>query len=186
MTRNQPDAAHPVLIVEDDDLMRLSLEDRLRLEGFEVVVAATVAGARRELTYGARPSLVITDVRLPDGNGAEVFESCRTSMPGVPVIVMTAFGAVADAVRLVKAGALDYLEKPFNLDELVETVRSTVAGPDGGDDRGLRTSVEEAERTTITEALVRNDWAITRTAQALGISRKNLWEKMRRYRIERL
>ncbi len=46
--------------------------------------------------------------------------------------------------------------------------------------------MEEAERTTITEALVRNDWAITRTAQALGISRKNLWEKMRRYRIERL
>jgi len=57
------------------------------------------------------------------------------------------------------------------------------AGP--GEERGLRGSVEEAERTAIREALVRNDWAISKTAQFLGISRKNLWEKMRRYQIGR-
>jgi DNA-binding NtrC family response regulator len=61
----------------------------------------------------------------------------------------------------------------------------TVSDADLGDERGLRGSVEEAERTTIVEALVRNDWAISKTAQFLGISRKNLWEKMRRYYIDR-
>ncbi len=62
---------------------------------------------------------------------------------------MTAFGSVADAVRLVKAGALDYLEKPFNLDDLVETVRMTVSDADDRGERGLRGSVEEAERAAI-------------------------------------
>ena len=53
------------------------------------------------------------------------------------------------------------------------------------DERGLRGGIEESERTAILEVLVRNDWAISKTAQFLGISRKNLWEKMRRYRIAR-
>jgi DNA-binding NtrC family response regulator len=98
---------------------------------------------------------------------------------------MTAFGTVADAVRLVKAGALDYLEKPFNLDELVETVRMTLTATDSSDERELRSSVEDAERAAIVEALNRCNWAVSKTAGALGISRKSLWEKMRRYRIER-
>jgi two-component system response regulator AtoC len=183
VSRNQPDAVGPILIVEDDELMRVSLEDRFRLEGFAVVTAATVEGARLRLEGGVRPSLVLTDVRLPDGNGIAIFDLCRTTLPGTPIIVMTAFGSVADAVRLVKAGALDYVEKPFDLDGLVETVRMTVS--DSGGERGLRGSVEEAERAAILEALVRNGWAISRTADSLGISRKNLWEKMRRYRIER-
>jgi DNA-binding NtrC family response regulator len=185
VSRSRPDAAHPILIVEDDELMRLSLEDRFRLEGFAVVAAGTVEGARLRLEGGVRPSLVLTDVRLPDGSGIAVFDLCRATLPGVPVIVMTAFGSVADAVRLVKAGALDYVEKPFNLDDLVETIRMTVSGEEGSGERGLRGSVEEAERAAILEALVRNGWAISRTADVLGISRKNLWEKMRRYRIER-
>lgn len=185
MPRDRPDRVHPILIVEDDELVRVSLADRLRLEGFAVSTAVTVDGARRELAKAPRPDLVITDIRLPDGSGAEVFEQCHVDFPGVPVIIMTGFGSVADAVRLVKAGALDYLEKPFNLDELVDTVRTTVRGSDLGDEPGLRSSVEGAERTAILEALVRNDWAISKTAQLLGISRKSLWAKMRRYRIVR-
>ena len=157
--------------------MRVSLEDRFRLEGFTVATAATLDGARRELASTPRPSLVITDVRLPDGSGAEIFELCRKNLPGVPVIIMTGFGSVADAVRLVKAGALDYLEKPFNLDDLVETVRMTVSDADLGDERGLRGSIEEAERIAILEALVRNDWAISKTAQSLGISARTCGRK---------
>lgn len=185
MRRDRSDSNHPILIVEDDELLRISLEDRFRFEGFAVATAATVDGARRELANTPHPSLVITDVRLPDGNGAEVFELCRQNLPGVPVIIITGFGSVADAVRLVKAGALDYLEKPFNLDDLVETVRMTISDSDVSDEGGLRGSIAAAERNAILEALVRNDWAISKTAQVLGISRKNLWEKMRRYRIGR-
>jgi len=173
------------MIVEDDELMRLSLSDRLVLEGFGVIGAATVDGARLLLSHGPRPSLVITDVRLPDGNGAQVFEMCRMRLPGVPVIIMTAYGSVADAVRLVKAGALDYLEKPFDLDHLVETVHSAMAPPEPVDHRDLRDSVGDAERSAIVDALERNGWAIAKSANQLGISRKSLWERMRRHGIGR-
>lgn len=117
MPQKQLNNGHTILIVEDNELMRLSLTDRLSLEGFAVLDAATVDGVRLLLSHGPKPSLVITDVRLPDGNGAQIFEMCRSRLPGVPVIIMTAYGSVADAVRLVKAGALDYLEQPFNLDQ---------------------------------------------------------------------
>ena len=173
------------MIVEDDELMRLSLTDRLELEGFKVIGAATVDGARLLLSRGPNPSLVITDVRLPDGAGAQIFDMCRTRLPALPVIIMTAYGSVTDAVRLVKAGALDYLEKPFNLDLLVEAVHSAVAPPEPVNRRDLRGGVEVAERSIIVVALERNCWAITTSASQLGISRKCLWEKMRRYGIEK-
>ena len=82
VSRNRPENVHPILIVEDDELMRVSLEDRFRLEGFAVTTAATVDGATRELAHGPRPSLVLTDVRLPDGSGAEIFELCRNNSAG--------------------------------------------------------------------------------------------------------
>ena len=184
MAQRSNDAARSILLVEDDELMRLSLEDRLRIEGLDVVTATTVEGACLLLVHGGRPSLVVTDMRLPDGMGDRVFETCRERHPGVPVIVMTAFGSVSDAVRLVKGGALDYIEKPFDLDEFVDMVRVTIASGHSVD-RGLRGSVEEAERAAIVEALESHEWAISRTADALGISRKNLWGKMRRYEIRR-
>lgn len=165
--------------------MRLSIEDRLRMEGLDIATATTAEGACLMLKNGPRPSLVITDMRLPDGRGTRVFETCRERYPGVPVIIMTAYGSVSDAVKLVKAGALDYIEKPFDLDEFVETVRMTVDTSETAGDRALRGSVEEAERSAILEALNRNDWAITRTAKALGISRKHLWSLMRRFDVRR-
>lgn len=181
----RPEVSRTILIVEDDEIMRLSLADRLKLEEFDVLSAATVDGVRLLLAHDHRPSLVISDMRLPDGSGAQVFELCRARLPGVPVIMMTAFASISDAVRLVKTGALDYLEKPFDLDEFIDVVRTTMSPPENAIPRDLRGSVEEAERTAIINALERNGWAISKTAAALAISRKNLWEKMRRYRIER-
>ncbi len=111
-----------VLVVEDDEIMRLSLEDRLRLEGIPVRVACDVAGAHNQLQKGD-VDIVITDIRLPDGSGADLFYDLSQHYPGVPVILMTAFGDIADAVALVKAGALDYLTKPFDLREFIEKIQ---------------------------------------------------------------
>jgi DNA-binding NtrC family response regulator len=113
---------HYVLLVEDDELMRISLEDRLRLEGVPVVVAADISEALRRLET-THVDLVVTDIRLPDGTGKDIFEWIALRRPGLPVMLMTAFGSVADAVALVKAGAVDYLEKPFDMTAFVERVR---------------------------------------------------------------
>lgn len=113
---------HYVLLVEDDELMRISLEDRLRLEGVPVVAVADLAEAFGHLE-SAHVDLVVTDIRLPDGTGKDIFEWIAARRPGLPVMLMTAFGSVADAVALVKAGAVDYLEKPFDMAAFVERVQ---------------------------------------------------------------
>jgi len=110
-----------VLLVEDDEIMRLSLEDRLRLENIPVQAVGDLHSARKELEKG-EIDLVITDIRLPDGTGIELFNDISNHFPGIPVILMTAFGDISDAVSLVQAGALDYLTKPFNIRDFISKV----------------------------------------------------------------
>ena len=78
--------------------------------------------------------LVITDVRLPDGDGIEILRHVKTGSPDTVVIVMTAYGSTRDAVDAMKLGAHDYLLKPFDVDELKIVVRKALA-------RGLRLAV---------------------------------------------
>ena len=89
-----------VLVVEDDEIMRLSLEDRLRLEGISARTACDLAGARDQMDKGD-VAMVITDIRLPDGSGADLFEDISRHDPGVPVILITAYGDISDAGTLV-------------------------------------------------------------------------------------
>lgn len=111
-----------ILLVEDDEIMRLSLQDRLGLEKIPVVSAGSLAEARSALEKGAI-DLIVTDIRLPDGTGRDLFESVSRHFPGLPVVLMTGFGSIPEAVEVVKAGAVDYLTKPFAMDAFVGLVR---------------------------------------------------------------
>ncbi len=115
-----------VLVVEDDEIMRVSLEDRLRLENISVRTASDLAEAQNQLEKGD-VDLVVTDIRLPDGSGSDLFEDISRHHPGIPVILMTAFGEVSDAVALVKAGAIDYLTKPFDIQDFIGTIRRNLS-----------------------------------------------------------
>ena len=110
-----------VLLVEDDEIMRLSLEDRLHLENIPVQAVGDISSARKLLEKG-EIDLVITDVRLPDGTGIDLFHDISNHFPGTPVILMTAFGDISDAVSMVQAGALDYLTKPFEIRDFISKV----------------------------------------------------------------
>lgn len=110
-----------VLIVEDDAILAASLLTRLRLEGMEPVHVADCAAALEALenrTFDA----VVSDIRLPDGSGEDVFWAERARFAMTPTIFATAFGDVEQAVRLVKLGAVDYLTKPYDLGALVATL----------------------------------------------------------------
>ena len=128
MTMPTEQAADPprILLVEDDEIMRLSLDDRLRLEGIPVTSVSDLAAARRELASGGL-DLVVSDVRLPDGSGAALFEDVCRQHPGTPVILITAHVSVPDAVALIKAGAVDYLTKPFDIEAFVSLVKRTLS-----------------------------------------------------------
>lgn len=109
-----------LLIAEDDTDLRDLLLDDLEAAGYETAVAidgrAALAHIERE---SERFDLLITDVRMPGLTGGELLAKMREKRPESPVVVITAFGSVEQAVDMVKAGAFQYLTKPFDTDELL-------------------------------------------------------------------
>jgi len=115
-----------ILIVDDDAGFRGLMETILRGEGYTVESAASVAEATA--CAGRRSyHLLISDLRLPDGTGLDLLRHWKQEMPEVPVIMITAFGTVANAVEAMKLGAADYLSKPLSSpDELRIVVRKAL------------------------------------------------------------
>ena len=109
-----------ILIVDDEDLLRLTLRNRLVKEGFLISEAADLAQAKEKL--GDEPHLLLLDQRLPDGTGLDFLRELRRQSD-VPVVMITAHGSLPQAVEAMRAGAFDYIAKPFDLDEVVLTAR---------------------------------------------------------------
>ena len=106
-----------VCLIEDEKIMRVTLEDALKGAGYEVVSFETGA-AGLEALRNAPCDVVVTDVRLPDMDGFDIVREVARQGDS-QVIVMTAFGTIKDAVEAMKLGALDYITKPFSLDEFL-------------------------------------------------------------------
>ena len=109
-----------LLIVDDEELVRWSLRERLRKDGYTVLESGTVASAMEKLTPAV--DLVLLDQRLPDGDGLTLLRQIKESSPDTLVILMTAFSTVENAVAAMKHGAYHYLNKPFNLDDVSAVV----------------------------------------------------------------
>jgi len=112
-----------ILIVEDDEILGRSLLQRLTLEGHDARLAANAATALG-IVGRQRPDAVMCDMRLPDRDGESLMHEIFARIGAVPTLFMTAYGDIDQAVRLVRAGARDYLTKPFDLDEVVEALRN--------------------------------------------------------------
>ena len=112
-----------ILVVEDEDKLRRILELQLLDSGYDVVKAAT---AEEALPLIDRSDLILTDLKLPGMTGIEMLQLVRRQDSHVPVIVMTAFGTVENAVDAMKAGAADFLLKPFSLDHLTTVVNKAL------------------------------------------------------------
>ena len=113
-----------ILIVEDDENLRLGLQDNLEDEGYDVTVAATIQAARDALTSPAPIDLVILDIMLPDGDGYTLCAERRAKGDVTPVLMLTARTLEDDLLRGFDAGADDYLAKPYRLRELLARVRA--------------------------------------------------------------
>jgi two-component system KDP operon response regulator KdpE len=110
-----------VLVVEDDQAIRSLLQSTLAVEGFEVRTAVSLSEARALLRHDP-PDLVLLDLGLPDGDGSELArDACQ--LGGVPVLVVSARHQETEKVKLLDAGADDYLTKPFSVGELLARIR---------------------------------------------------------------
>jgi len=114
-----------VLVVDDDASLRRIVEYNLAEEGHAVATAASGEEALRALER-SRFDLVVTDIKMPGMDGMELLRRVKTASPGTEVIVITAFGTIEMAVEAMKAGAFEYITKPFNRDELKLAARKAL------------------------------------------------------------
>jgi two-component system, LuxR family, response regulator FixJ len=119
-----------VHVIDDDEALRESLAFLLRTANIEVRTYAS-AVAFLDALPDARASCVITDVRMPGMSGIDLLRRLQELKIGMPVIVITGHGDVPLAVEAMKIGALDFLEKPFDDDVLLTSVRSALSRQDG-------------------------------------------------------
>jgi NADH-quinone oxidoreductase subunit E len=117
----------PILVVEDESIMRESLRDWLTDAGYQVETADEEEKALRMI--GEQDfSVLILDLRLPGGDGIDLLRQAKDRQPKIKGIIITAFPSVPSAVEAMKEGAVDYLTKPFDLNRLEESIKKTL-GP---------------------------------------------------------
>jgi len=133
-----------VLVVDDEEQIRNTLRGVLADEGFEVIEAADGRQAL-DLLQRTPPRLAIVDVWMPEVDGIELVARMREQAPGVPIIVISGHGTIETAVRVIRLGAFDFLEKPFQLESLLQVV-----------DRALGAAASNTQATAAALAEVRS------------------------------
>jgi two-component system nitrogen regulation response regulator GlnG len=139
----------PIWIVDDDQSIRFVLEKALQREGLPCrsfthpreVLKALEAGEGSE-----GPQVLVSDIRMPGGSGLDLLSSVKERLPGLPVIIMTAFSDLDSAVSAFSSGAFEYLPKPFDLPKAIELIRRAV-------DESLREEVAEEQTDEAPEML---------------------------------
>lgn len=176
-----------VLIVDDDNAVRLSIGLALKRAGIDCEAVSNEADAliavRREET-----ELVILDMNLTlttTGKlGLEILQKINILRPGLPVIIITAWGTIPLTVEAMSLGAVDFFTKPWSNNDMVAKVRKTLARRRAALADGAHVdTLEDMERRAIVEALRRCDGNLTTAAQQLGITRQALYRRIEKYKL---
>ncbi|MDA3970137.1 MAG: sigma-54 dependent transcriptional regulator [Desulfobulbaceae bacterium] len=114
-----------ILLAEDDELMRVTVQDHLRDQGW-IVDEAVDGHAALALMKQQSYEVVVSDIRMPGLDGTQLLQLVKTQSPNTDVIMMTAYGSADDAVQCLKKGAADYILKPFDLDDLTIRIKRLV------------------------------------------------------------
>ncbi len=160
-----------LIIVDDDKSFLTRLGRALELRGFEVRMASSVAEGR-DLIRKQAPAFAVVDMRLEDGNGLDVIEELSRARPEARVVVLTGYGNIATAVSAVKLGAVDYLSKPADADDVCNALLALAdhkAQPPENPMSADRVRWEHIQR--VFELCERN---VSETARRLNMHRRTL------------
>lgn len=116
---------HKILIIDDEEKIRTLLSRILSLEGFEVFEASDLKNAKKRLEV-SEIDVVICDVKLPDGSGVEFAKMVKDNFPSLEIILLTAFGNIADGVQAIKNGAFDYITKGDDNNKIIPLVYKAI------------------------------------------------------------
>ena len=165
-----------LLVVDDDAVFAAVLARALTRRGFEVESAAGVVEAVGKAQQ-FDPQFAVVDLKMPDGSGLALVEQLRRLSPAMRIVVLTGFASVATAVEAIKLGAIHYLPKPADADDIVAAFdRDTGDAAVAVKHRPL--SVERLEWEHIHKVLAENDGNVSATARALDMHRRTLQRKL--------
>jgi two-component system response regulator PilR (NtrC family) len=119
------ETAHHILLVDDEEALREVVAERLQEHGFEVTQASDGEAALKALD-GFAFDVIVSDLRLPGVDGRHVIDAALQRYPDIVAIVVTGYGTVKDAVETIKAGAADFIAKPFQFDELMHVLNNAL------------------------------------------------------------
>ena len=159
-----------LLVVDDEPTILELLSGSLRFAGFDVVTAASGVEALR-VAAAVRPDLILLDIMMPDGDGFEVIRRIRSGGTRVPVIFLTARGAVHERVTGLVLGADDYVTKPFSLEELLARIRAVLRRSDGEAEADSRLVVADLELDQDSHEVRRGDEVIGLTPTEFKVLR---------------
>lgn len=167
-----------ILIVDDDAIYRDRLARSFRLAGHEVSVAGDGESAIT-LAREFLPTAAVLDLRMPEMSGLECLKLLVGDHPEVKVVMLTGYGSIASAIEAVRAGAVDYLTKPADADQILSVLSGEpMPEADGG---SSVPSLERLEWEHIQRVLHDHHGNISRTAEALGMHRRSLQRKLQKY-----
>ncbi len=159
-----------LLVLDDDAPLRTRLGRALEGRGFEPTLVASVAEAISAVKLHA-PAFAVVDMRLEDGNGLGVVEAIHAARPDARVIMLTGYGNIASAVAAVKAGAVDYLPKPADADDVVRALLAREDGPAPPDNPMSADRVRWEHIQRVYELCGHN---VSETARRLNMHRRTL------------
>jgi two-component system response regulator RegA len=177
------DDAHAMLImvVDDDEVFRRQLTRALTQAGMTVLTAADADGAM-SLCRSEVPEAAIVDLRMHGRSGLELVKELHASDPTMRILVLTGFGSIATAVDAIKLGAVNYLQKPATIDEILGALGASSPGaaePDEPVDSVA--SLARAEWEHIQRVLSDTSGNISEAARRLGLHRRSLQRKLQKY-----
>lgn len=159
-----------LLLLDDDQALRTRMGRALESRGFQVVLAASVQEAM-QILKDQSPAFGLFDMRLEDGNGLKVVEALREKREDARIVMLTGYGAIATAVAAVKAGAVDYLSKPADADDVVKALLAVGDAPEPPENP---MSADRVRWEHIQRVYELCDHNVSETARRLGMHRRTL------------
>ncbi|MHB1111542.1 MAG: ActR/PrrA/RegA family redox response regulator transcription factor [Devosia sp.] len=164
-------ADRTLLLVDDDKAFLTRLERAMEKRGFSVRIADTVAGGLAAVE-ASPPAYAVVDLRLEDGNGLEVVAALHRKRPGARAVVLTGYGNIATAVTAVKLGAVDYLSKPADADDVINALLATGESPPMPPENPM--SADRVRWEHIQRVYELCDRNVSETARRLNMHRRTL------------
>ena len=180
-----------IIVIDDEEDVRESLKQLFSLEGFKVYAMADAKEALGFISAKFQ-GVIISDIRMPEMDGLTFLKEVKKLNKLLPVILITGHGDIKLAVKSLKLGATDFLEKPFNPNDLVDQVKvlssqrqAVIESHKGFETSSLKKMTDDFEKNRICYSLEKHKGSILSVMKELKLPRRTLNEKMAKYKINR-